>query len=214
MLGGLGGRPPPADPLLAGAGGGGSGAAGDVRCAFRPGSAHRPLHCGPLSHCCRTGAATTAAASVTATAGSRCARRCLLFHQRLCFRRSITPCRPLPPRLAAPTWPLCLACPPLQRERSSGPPPDLRAGRDGREREREPAWDPPPPFGGAGKRGRYDDRGSPRFGPPGFQPPPERGGGWYDGAPRHFGGGPSGFGRGEAKGASMLAPCRAYCNTV
>lgn len=121
---------------------------------------------------------------MTATAGSRCARRCLLFNQRFVFS---------PQHLT------------LQRERSGGLPPDLRASRDGREREREPAWDPPPPFGGAGKRGRYDDRGSPRFGPPGFQPPPERGGGWYDGAPRHFGGGSGGFGRGEPEVAWMLA---------
>ncbi|PRW20913.1 hypothetical protein C2E21_8607 [Chlorella sorokiniana] len=82
----------------------------------------------------------------------------------------------------------------FKRERSGAPPPDFGPARDSR--EREPAWDPPPPFGGAGKRGRYDDRGSPRFGPPGFQPPPERGITWFEGAPRHFGGGPGGFGRG------------------
>lgn len=128
-----------------------------------------------------------AAASVTATAGSRCARRSAQSRP-VCFaqRHPLTA-----PSAAAPHCAHLTPAPfaPLQRERSGGPLPDFGPSRDGR--EREPGWDPPPPFGGAGKRGRYDDRGSPRFGPPGFQPPPERGGSWYDGAPRHFG-------RGEA----------------
>ena len=138
---------------------------------------------------CRAGGRTTAAAaSGTATAASRCGAA--LGPASLCFHQAPAPGCTGPALMpAAPPPPL------LQRERSGGPsPPEFGFGRDGRDGRERDAWDPPPPFG-AGKRGRFDDRGSPRFGPPGFQPPPERGGGWYDGGPRHFGSGP-GFGRG------------------